>query len=144
MNIDWTRQPGPEFKALEYKRVIYWVIETGTGYMDGDVFFTGEHCTIHHKPEPAVYMPEVGEWCEYLDCNDNWNKCFYVGVDDTGKNVFSTKGDIWSDGDKSGFRPIKTEREQFVEQAKAIFKGENRSAHTVVAGVLYDNGARFK
>ena len=89
------------------------------------------------------YQPEVGVWCEYLDCNDNWNKCFYVGVDDTGKNVFSTKGDIWSDGDKSGFRPIKTEREQFIEHSLAITATEAITLEEAFTR-QYDDGARFK
>ena len=120
-----------------------WVNNEWVTHLPSIDYYNGTSWTVHHNPTTTPYQPEVGEWCEYLDCNDNWNKCFYVGVDDTGKNVFSTKGDIWSDGDKSGFRPIKTEREQFIEHSLAITATEAITLEEAFTR-QYDDGARFK
>jgi hypothetical protein len=149
MNIDWTQQPGLKYVWLEIsymdsKDEAGWFLELDDHYKKGSVKFSkaAKGIKAHHKPTATPYQSEVGVWCEYLDCNDNWNKCFYVGVDDTGKNVFSTKGDIWSDGDKSGFRPIKTEREQFIQQCIDI-AGRSGLIPEEAFGKLYSNGARF-
>ena len=99
--------------------------------------------TTQGKPKAKPYQPEVGDTCEGLRARVNkYMKC----------EILAHKNGMYAVSFKDmeelqwccDFRPIKTERELFIEQAKAIFKGENRSAHTVVAGVLYDNGARFK
>ena len=101
----------------------------------------GEAFTVHRKPiEP--YKPVVGEWCEYKNHNDEWLKCFYVGIDDLESNVFSTEGDIWSDPVLDDYRPINTERELFIEKAgRTPFCGKQYINNHY--GDLYDNGARF-
>ena len=143
-NVVWADQPGPEYVALvlDGRDEIIWCIKDPDGYWNGTTMYTGRCATIHHKPEPAVYMPEVGE-CEYQLEEGSWEKCFFIGKSKDGRFVYEIRHCLLVRSDLVKFRPIKTERELFIEQAKTIFRGENRSAHTIVAGVLYDNGARF-
>jgi len=80
------------------------------------------HCK--RPTEPAQYMPKVGEWCEYKSANEGWLKCFYVGIDDMGSNVFSAEGKIWTDKHFNGYRPIKSERDVFIEKAMKATNGD--------------------
>ena len=132
MNIDWTQQPGPEFKALEYKGVIYWVVETSTGYMDGDMFFSGNHCTIHHNPTTTPYQPEVGEWCE----TTVGYKYFYIGVDSRGIHIFEFEDEILRFDNLEGFRPIKTERDLLID----IILGVGNMSEGVLADAILSAG----
>ena len=79
---------------------------------------------IHRRPEPAAtpYQPEVGEWCEWVtDSMDN-QELFYIGINDKGHKVFHDTRNRMSlnPNDVGIYRPIKTEREQFIEQALTL------------------------
>ena len=98
--------------------------------------------------EPEVYMPKVGGWCEVeSDIRNVWKKAMYVGVDSIGSHVFDVeKRHLWRiDSIDVLVRPIKTEREKFIEEATAL--NNNLGLHPTLEDMLaalYDAGARFE
>ena len=120
----------------------------------GGVIFT---CNENHnlflellakRPEPDTekWKPKEGEWCE-ARASGKWRKvktlnvdlgndlmAFYVPVTENGLSRL-----IWCDN----YRPIKTQREEFMDKAISIFKGDNMELYSVIAGALYDAGCRF-
>jgi hypothetical protein len=94
---------------------------------------------IIERPLDAPYMPKVGDWCETAGAGARY---FYVGVNKDGAHLFEdTSGECIPIGSLEGFRPIKTEREEFIEQAGKSDGGSYSMA--AIFGSLYDNGARF-
>ena len=92
------------------------------------------------------YQPEVGGWCEIQETSPdgNWRECFYVGIDSEGEHIFQYRnGDMYSESMDSIFRPIKTEREQFIEHSLAITATEAITLEEAFTR-QYDDGARFK
>ncbi len=84
---------------------------------------------IHRKPETEPYKPEVGEWF----IASGGAKMAFVGIDSGNAYVCEIDGGgLTRLCDFIGCRPIKSEREQFIEKF-----------HGMDAGQMYDNGARF-
>jgi len=93
------------------------------------------------RPEPE-WMPEVGD-CE-VKLGKSWVKCKvdyicdqYIVVLMHGSNTYEAlvRGHY-------ELRPIKTQREEFIEEAKSRIK--NMDADDIIlAGKLYDAGCRF-
>ncbi len=70
---------------------------------------------IEMRPEPAAWMPEVGQFCEVeSDVRNDWRKAMYVGVDSIGSHVFDVeKRNLWRiDSINILVRPLKTEAEK--------------------------------
>lgn len=94
---------------------------------------------------PEQWVPEVGEMCEvWVENAEYWAKITVLAVD---KDTI-----VWRNGtDRKSYRgtrisnarPIKTQREEFMDKAMSIFKGDNMELYSVVAGALYDAGCRF-
>ena len=156
IDINWDEQPTDKHCWLEAVKDIH-NDESGWYILKGDEWVherkgmwheqtEGGSFTVHRKPiEP--YKPVVGERCEYkhfdssLSHNDTWQACFYIGKDEGGENIFRSKLDGELYCDDTIFRPIKTEREQFIEKSVELAGG---AEEWVRYGIQYDNGARFK
>ena len=99
---------------------------------------------LPQEPEPDKWVPKVGEWCEVeSDVRNVWKKAMYVGIDSVGSHVFDVeKRHLWRiDSVDILVRPIKTEREQFIEAAKSVWNG--KYVIESILGELYDAGCRF-
>lgn len=99
---------------------------------------------IELPQEPEQWMPEVGAWCEVeSDTHGEHKKAFYVGLSADGSHIFDVEQKwLWRLDTSMHVRPIKTERERFIEQATKL-----DAAHVWTsaefAGDMFDNGARF-
>lgn len=84
------------------------------------------------------WMPEVGEECEVLLYPESgaWAGCEIIGPFRNGI-VCAPDGGGFRMFSVEMFRPIKTEREKFIEQAGAVFGSASDM------GDLYDAGCRF-
>lgn len=89
------------------------------------------------------YQPEVGGWCEveFYD-SSNWKSVFIVGRDEQDQIVGKVDGGFIYLIDRK-FRPIKSEREQFIEHSLAITATEAITLEEAFTR-QYDDGARFK
>lgn len=95
------------------------------------------------RPEPE-WVPEVGEWCEVeSDTRNVWKKAMYIGVDSIGSHVFDVeKRHLWRiDPIGCLVRPLKTQREEFIEKTLGIYNCGKSSLE--MAEALYDAGCRF-
>lgn len=92
---------------------------------DDGVFTTlGNYCRSELNPTKA-FVPEVGEWCEVeSDSRGVWLEAMYVGVDSVGSHVFDVdKRHLWRiDSVSKLVRPIKSEREKFIEVVSKILQ----------------------
>tara|TARA_R110000772_G_scaffold43692_1_gene100655 strand:- start:9675 stop:10340 length:666 start_codon:yes stop_codon:yes gene_type:complete len=63
----------------------------------------------------AVYMPKVGEWCDYRTVQKGEHrKAFFIGHNESGEHVLKdVHGDFIEDN--CNFRPIKTERDILID-----------------------------
>ena len=84
-------------------------------------------------------FPPVGCECEVKENDGEWHKTHIVGFDDDGYCVYTTPWnscvrDYDGDGDQSNFRPLRTERENAIDEMIAIigsqFKFEGYDLHT--------------
>lgn len=152
IGINWDEQPTDKHCWLEAIGDVHseesgWYILNGSiwkhiEHTGWNVAGEGEAFTVHRKPiEP--YKPAVGEWCEWRTNSMNWCEAFYIGVNDSGHKVFNNRDDkmFFVPNGVGLFRPIKTEREQFIEKSVELAGGAEES---VRYGIQYDNGARFK
>ena len=100
------------------------------------------------RPEPEKWKPKEGEWCE-ARTSGKWRKVktlnvdlgndlmgFYVPVTENGLSRL-----IWSDN----YRPIKTQREEFIEKALSLDcePVQGMLSRKDFFGELYDAGCRF-
>ena len=150
MDIDWTQQPTDKHLALivTHNSKLIWVKEDSDSYFqclsvypkraEGDLF------TIHHKPIATPYQPEVGGWCEWSTASIHWSEAFYIGINDGGHRVFNNRDDkmFFVPSGLGLFRPIKSERELFIQQCIDI-AGRSGLIPEEAFGKLYSNGARF-
>jgi hypothetical protein len=123
---------------------------------DDGVFTTlGNYCRSELSPTKA-FVPEVGEWCEVeSDSRGVWLEAMYVGVDSVGSHVFDVdKRHLWRiDSVSKLVRPIKSEREKFIEAVSKILQLHDRDITELCnksvdmfrsqAEALYDSG-KFK
>ena len=95
------------------------------------------------KPIEPPYMPKVGDWCEWLRSTDHdWIKARIraeIGDNDVVIQFGDNKVIVRN---PANFRPIKTDREQFIEKARESDGGTYSIVE--IFGKLYDSGARFK
>lgn len=128
--------------------------EVGAGsYSSG---FVLDNYTLHRKPErqgnnekhdavvvESKFIPEAGE-CEYRvatqDETSEWMPCWYIGLSKHGRHVYELGG-VLCRSDATEFRPIKSEREKFIEWTIKVCGGDYVHVRTM-AGIQYDNGAR--
>lgn len=109
-----------------------------------------KHKIIERPKEPETYKPEVGEWCEY---NKNgrvgrevWEKCMFLAEIDGEAFVLREVGGLSMDrmkAYKGRFRPIKSERDQFIEKSVSLTEMDGNISIEGF-GIQYDNGARFE
>tara|TARA_R110000851_G_scaffold100026_4_gene215449 strand:+ start:842 stop:1384 length:543 start_codon:yes stop_codon:yes gene_type:complete len=142
-DIAWwdANQPGSLFiwiEDLEKDLIDHsgWGIISTTGYNTNRASWTvnaveSGHIKIHHRPEPAVYMPEVGEECEV---SDQLAPAIWLSLTITAFNYKCTEPDefqvvgidgngnyaIYYSNDGLKFRPIKTDAEIFIEKATEL------------------------
>ena len=97
-----------------------------------------------HDTVESEYMPKVGEWCE-CTYPIMWTKVFVIGIDKSDETVIQLKsGEIMSVGELAKFRPIKSDREVFIERVVNLAEGHDGSLFTAdLARILHENGARF-
>jgi hypothetical protein len=89
------------------------------------------------RPIDAQYMPEVGE-CEYQLEDGPWDKCFFIGKSKDGRFVYEIRHCLLARSDLVKFRPIKSDREQFIEKARESDGGTYSIVE--IFGKLYDKG----
>ena len=90
-------------------------------------------------------LPRVGTVCEISNCGQDFVriKILYMGkticlgrlpykIDEQHFHLSSVK-----------FRPLKTEKEKFVERLVLIMNDNTNATFTEISGVLYDKGLRF-
>jgi len=148
-DINWDERPTPDHKALVHKTLnvgVLWVKHIGGGSYRSDkgAIFQDDHMfTIHHKPEPKEYKPEVGGLCEAHFIHDGWCKRYYLGFTKRGEHVVESHDGSVSCHPRSKVRPIKTEREEFIEKAIDVMNLSIDDSQQGWAEALYDNGARF-
>lgn len=139
--INWDEQPTPEHLAAVYLdsrlNCVEWVLPDDGGFGNDDKYFyssdIGQRVDIVKRQETEPYKPEVGEWCECSYSGDSWSKVYYIGTNSTGVPIIElTTAECFPAGELAQFRPIKSEREKFIEKF-----------HGMDAGQMYDNGARF-
>ena len=106
-----------------------------------EVFLNDDAPLVEIKSEP--YKPVVGEWCECSFFNDDeWVSVFVIGRGPHDELYILCGQPVYVDEIACSFRPIKTEREQFIDRCFALGLGVSESLE--VFGFLYDYGARFK
>tara|TARA_R110000850_G_scaffold193618_1_gene320338 strand:- start:87 stop:539 length:453 start_codon:yes stop_codon:yes gene_type:complete len=118
----------------------HWVKNLGSWSLD-EYRLDGDFKVID-RPIDAPYMPKVGEWCDYRTVQKGeYRKAFFIGYNEVGEHVLKdVHGDFIEDN--CNFRPIKTEREQFIEQAEAM--RESGDEYHDLLSRMHDSGARFK
>jgi hypothetical protein len=105
-----------------------------------DEYHKSDDFEVIERPIEPPYMPEVGEWCETVSAVARY---FYVGVNKDGGHLFENASGVYIPiGSLEGFRPVKTERDKFIEKARESDGGSYSMA--AIFGSLYDSGARFK
>ncbi len=121
-------------------RYLYYV-EAGDNYffshvVDNEV---AGFSLIAKRPEPEKWVPKVGEWCEaWLD--GEFRKAHALKFHDRTNAIAFDFVDClkWS----SDYRPIKTERDKFIEEAENVIKAHQWTSTAVIED-LYDSG-KFK
>jgi hypothetical protein len=96
------------------------------------------------RPEPEQWKPEVGVECLWFSPNANcWTHTKVIAYNDSMTSAWlEGEGVVAVNSSYSQFRPKKTQREEFVEEAKSRIK--NMDADDIIfAGKLYDAGCRF-
>ncbi len=154
-DIDWSEQPTSEYVWIEdlkpdscgdfsgWYRLAgeKWVICSGKGFWNRNDDENG-HIRIHRKPEPE-YMPKVGEWCEVRIAN-SWTKVRFHGeCERVGYYVFYTDTFVYREIKPSEFRPIKSDRDVFIDRAVVVMNASIDDSQKGWAEAIYDNGARF-
>lgn len=137
----WDKQAHKKYKYC------YWNEAVGCLYFEKryDHLFV----PLAKRPE-AKWKPEVGEGCEFLWGN-NWEVCNILAINTCklGRLQFiirdhTTNAAILYEEDGVDFRPIKTQREKFVE--RVVYETLNMCSEQLrerIANELYDAGCRF-
>lgn len=91
---------------------------------------------------PEWFVPEIGAWCE-CDYPSKWTKVFVIGPNSESSTVIELQcGETISVGSIIEFRPLKTERESFIDWACNVMNNSVDDSQEGWATALYDNGAR--
>ena len=130
--------------VLGYKNYIYWDEEWGFATFSKEPINEVGFELLAKRPEPEQWKPKEGEWCE-ARTSGKWRKvktlnvdlgndlmAFYVPVTENGLSRL-----IWCDN----YRPIKTQREEFIEKCQVV---TNANSDDAIAKDLfcdlYDSG----
>lgn len=152
--INWGDRPSADHVILIESNMAtatrHWV-KKGVGYWANTAGLTwsireeGTHYTIHYPPppseEPEPYKPEVGDTIEAL-MTDKWVKAKVYGAGEFGGCLAKPEGYWYDEFASDRIRPIKSEREEFIEKA-VLCHIHNCKDSRAIAAMLYDNGARF-
>jgi len=99
-------------------------------------------------------LPPVGCECEFCSSYDewtDWRRAVFVGFDSTGNGVVSVFGDakalLWISSNPDDFRPLRTERENAIDDISSYFcdaDGFQVTPHAtdLIAARIYDAGYR--
>lgn len=134
-----------EFAGLENEDALvlgdkYWVL-----YCERPEFYGNneKHDTVMSA---SKFIPEVGQWCEIVLKNEI-REAFYIGLDSDDLPVFEYRnGDMLQEGFDLEFRPIKSERDVFIERAAeaicsaSIEQLDVKGSAKRIAGILHDAG----
>ena len=161
VEINWDEQPTPEYVAITYNARsipdVIWCVECVEGWENRDMLFYSDDpsFTVHHKPADTPYVPKLGDRCEVaIDFDSpknasNWSviEIMYIDKSLVVGRIIETEvlTGMYSTGFEFNiysFRPIKTEREQFIEQAEAM--RESGDEYYDLLSRMHDSGARFK
>jgi hypothetical protein len=94
------------------------------------------------RPEDK-WKPEVGEECEVSTVLDGWCKRYYIGIAKNGEYIVENHIGKISRHHKSKVRPLKNQREEFIDKAARASK--HFGIHLAdIMGELYDAGCRFE
>tara|TARA_R110002167_G_scaffold9628_1_gene44535 strand:- start:76 stop:537 length:462 start_codon:yes stop_codon:yes gene_type:complete len=109
-----------------------------------DKYKSNNNYVVIERPIDAPYMPQVGDWCEgyTTGATRNWRWLSVERLKDMGNGEFACLVDDKYLRFVDTFRPIKTDREQFIEQVMGKIRDGGHIP--TILGQLYDNGARFK
>lgn len=96
------------------------------------------------RPEPK-WVPEVGTEFEYCNTSrdDKYHLCFFVGYDADGDMVVQREDGLKGLKHKNfnlDFRPIKTQREEFIEKAIETMNNSIDDSQQGWAEALFDSG----
>ena len=81
-------------------------------------YYTNDHrYNVIPRPARAEWVPKVGEWCEVFFAGNEWAKRFYIGLNSHGHRIFENEMGEIHNLTSMDVRPIKTEREVFVDKA---------------------------
>jgi len=103
------------------------------------------------RPTKPAFVPEVGEWYEHTTLHDRYGNLYYIGLDSNGFKTFNNdNGELYKFGNYSEFRPIKSERELFVETVSKVLQIDDQEVTGLcnksiemfhsAANALYDSG----
>ena len=105
-----------------------------------EVFLNDNAPLVEIRVEP--YKPVVGELVETCFTHGGWSKRYFIGITRNDQYVVENHDGSISLHSIEKVRPIKTEREQFIDRCFALGLGVSNNLE--VFGFLYDDGARFK
>ena len=132
MNGSFYIKKEPDFWGIQAGRI---PVMAWDGVAWHEVFLNDDAPLVEIEAEP--YKPVVGGYCELLD--GIWNKAFFVGYDEDGYYVFRYGGSLASLNPKeTKLRPIKAEREQFIERAIEVMNKSIDDSQQGWAEALYD------
>ena len=150
VEINWDEQPSAEHVWLElgygYGFGGFWAVKVGDEYVIGNIKIY-EHSkdilSIHQaEPTDPPYMPKVGDSCLWFsDKAKVWTHTKVIAWHESGAWL-SGEGVVSVDYSYEQFRPVRTEREQFIEQAEAM--RESGDEYYDLLSRMHDSGARFK
>lgn len=102
-----------------------------------------EDLNLELLPKESQFTPEAGTWCE-CDYPSKWTKVFVIGPNSESYTVIELQcGNTIAVGSIIEFRPLKTEREAFVDWACNVMNNSVDDSQEGWATALYDNGARI-
>ena len=121
MNGSFYIKKEPDFWGIQAGRI---PVMAWDGVAWHEVFLNDDAPLVEIEAEP--YKPVVGEWCEWRTNSMNWCEAFYIGVNDSGHKVFNNRDDkmFFVPSGVGLFRPVKTEREWFIERAMKATNGD--------------------
>ena len=105
-----------------------------------DTFKKFGNFKVIERPIDPPYMPKVGEWCEWLRSTDHdWIKARIRAEIDDNDVVIQFGDNKVIVRNPANFRPVKTEREKFIEKARELVANMDKD-DMILAGKLYDKG----
>jgi len=140
----WWDKNAPEDCDLFYEdeRLNYWFAQSESSHSC--------HSLLAERPTKPAFVPDTNTktiyWVAEVDTHGTpWN---FDGPHEDRKSAEDSIPLLLAVGEKNRklvvtsmeFSPIKSERDEFMEKAMTVFKGDNMELYSVVAGALYDSG----